>query len=69
MISLDWDVVIVGAGGSGLAAAIESASAGGKVLVLEKGERIGGTTGWSVGSFTASNTPHQRRAGVVAGAP
>jgi len=65
MIRLNWDVVIVGAGGSGLAAAIESASAGGKVLVLEKGERIGGTTGWSVGSFTASNTPHQRRAGVV----
>ena len=67
MSRLNWDVVIVGAGGSGLAAAIESARSGGKVLVLEKGERIGGTTAWSVGSFTASNTPHQRRAGVLDG--
>lgn len=60
-----FDVVIVGAGGSGLAAAIEAARAGGRVIVLEKGEKIGGTTGWSVGSLTASCTPHQRRAGVV----
>ena len=60
-----WDVVVMGAGGSGLAAAIEAARLGGRVLVLEKGERIGGTTGWSIGSFTSSRTPHQRRAGIA----
>lgn len=60
----ELDVIVVGAAGSGLAAAIEAARAGGGVLVREKGERVGGTTGWSVGSFTASGTPHQRRAGI-----
>ena len=58
------DVVIVGAGGSGLAAAIEAARAGGRVLVLEKGDRVRGSTGWSVGSVSASGTTHQQRAGI-----
>lgn len=60
-----WDVVVVGGGGSGLAAAAEAAKGGAKVLVVEKDARIGGTTAWSVGAYTSSSTPHQRRAGVV----
>ncbi len=59
------DVLVVGAGGSGLAAAIEAATAGARVLVLEKNAYLGGTTRLSVGSITATGTPHQRRAGVV----
>lgn len=60
-----WDVIVMGGGGSGLAAAIEAARRQAKVLVLEKGNRPGGTTScWSVGSFTSSQTPHQRRAGI-----
>jgi 3-oxosteroid 1-dehydrogenase len=40
----EFDVVIAGAGGVGLAAACFSAWLGDKVLVLEKADRIGGTT-------------------------
>ena len=59
------DIVVVGGGGAGLACAIEAARAGASVIVLEKGEALGGTTGWSVGSYTTSSTPHQRKAGVI----
>ena len=58
------DVIVVGGGGSGLAAASEAARLGRSVIVLEKNARTGGTTSWSVGSVTATNTPHQRRAGI-----
>jgi succinate dehydrogenase/fumarate reductase flavoprotein subunit len=58
------DVLVIGAGGSGLAAAYEAAKLGCGVLVLEKNPAPGGSTSWSVGSVTATNTPHQRRAGI-----
>ena len=60
----DCDVVVVGAGGAGFAAAIEAAVAGARVILLEKNPRPGGTTALSVGSITATRTPHQRRAGI-----
>ena len=60
-----FDVIVVGGGGSGLAAAIEARAAGARVLLLEKDTSLGGSTAWSIGSVTASNTPHQRRAGIV----
>lgn len=58
------DVVVVGGGGAGLAAASEAARSGASVILLEKNPHTGGTTSWSVGSVTAINTPHQRRAGI-----
>ncbi|MBS0244808.1 MAG: FAD-dependent oxidoreductase, partial [Proteobacteria bacterium] len=58
------DVVVVGGGGSGLAAAISAAKLGRSVIVLEKASSLGGSTAWSVGSVSANGTPHQRRAGV-----
>lgn len=61
---LDADVVVVGGGGAGLAAAIEAAHAGASVIVLEKNPELGGTTRLSVGSVSACCTPHQRRKGV-----
>ena len=59
-----FDVIVVGAGGSGLAAACSAAQHGGRVLVLEKRPQPGGTTGIAVGSFTAAGTRLQARADI-----
>ena len=59
-----WDVIVVGGGGSGLAAAVRAAEQGCRVLLLEKCAQLGGTTGIAVGSYTANRTVHQRRAGI-----
>jgi len=36
-----------------------------EVVLLEKNPRLGGTTAWSIGSISATRTPHQERAGIV----
>ncbi|MBI3068530.1 MAG: FAD-dependent oxidoreductase [Betaproteobacteria bacterium] len=59
------DVVVVGGGGSGLAAAIEAAASGADVVLFEKNLAPGGTTARSIGSITATRTPHQLRLGIV----
>jgi succinate dehydrogenase/fumarate reductase flavoprotein subunit len=61
---IQYDAIIVGGGGSGLATACRVAELGGKVLVLEKRPQLGGTTGIAVGTFTASGTSLQRQAGI-----
>lgn len=58
------DVIVVGAGGSGLAAAVSAAESGSSVIVLERRPRAGGTTALSVGSMTAAESSFQRRAGI-----
>jgi fumarate reductase flavoprotein subunit len=58
------DVVVVGGGASGLAAAIEARALGCDVLLIEKNPQLGGSTAWSIGSVTASGTPHQLRKGI-----
>jgi len=60
----DFDVIVIGGGGSGLAAGVAAAEAGARVLVLEKASKLGGTTMLSIGSFTASRTSYQERAGI-----
>jgi len=60
----EYDVIVVGAGGSGLAAAYSAAEHGGRVLILEKRPQPGGTTGIAVGSFTAAGTSLQRNAEI-----
>lgn len=59
-----FDVIVVGGGGSGLAAAITARALGRSVLLLEKNPALGGSTAWSIGSISASATPHQLRAGI-----
>ena len=58
------DVVVVGGGGSGLAAAIEAASLGREVILVEKNPDLGGATIRSVGSISATCTRHQIRKGI-----
>ena len=50
-IDVTYDVVIVGAGGAGIAAAAEAAQAGSTVLVIEKNAEIGGNTLVSGGQY------------------
>jgi len=59
-----FDVVVVGGGGAGLAAAIEARATGRSVVLLEKNPALGGSTAWSIGSVSATQTPHQRRRGI-----
>jgi fumarate reductase flavoprotein subunit len=65
MDALTCDVVVIGGGGGGLAAAVSAAEHGARVLLLEKNAELGGTTGISVGSFTACGTSLQRAAGIA----
>ena len=58
------DVIVIGGGGSGLSAAIEATTLGRDVIVLEKNPEIGGSTIRSIGSISASCTPHQIRKGI-----
>ena len=60
----DVDVVVVGAGGAGMAAAIEAADAGASVVVLDAGKRPGGSTALSGGVFYAAGTSVQAAAGI-----
>ena len=58
------DLVIVGSGGGGMVAALAAADAGASALVLEKQERVGGSTAMSGGIVWVPNNPVMRAAGV-----
>ena len=63
---MDADVIVVGAGLAGLAAAAEAADAGRRVvLVDQEGEQsLGGQAFWSLGGLFLVGSPEQRRMGV-----
>ena len=68
MNELQTDVIVVGGGGTGVAAAIGARSArsrGARVVLLEKNEKLGGTTARSIGSISATQTSDQKRLGIV----
>jgi succinate dehydrogenase/fumarate reductase flavoprotein subunit len=61
----DCEVLVIGGGGAGLAAAIAAREAGARVILIEKNPELGGSTALSIGSFTATGTPHQRAKGIA----
>jgi len=65
LVREEADVVVVGGGGSGLAAAIFARTYGASVVLLEKHSELRGSTGLSIGSITATGTWHQKRAGIA----
>jgi fumarate reductase flavoprotein subunit len=64
-MSLDYDVIVVGSGAAGLAAAIGASDAGARVLVIEADRQVGGSSRLSGGHFYAAGTSVQRAAGIV----
>ena len=60
-----YDLIVVGAGGAGLAAACAAAQRGARVLIVEKLPALLGTTAYSVGSFAAAATRIQSAAGIT----
>jgi succinate dehydrogenase/fumarate reductase flavoprotein subunit len=58
------DLLVVGAGGAGLAAAIAAAEAGATVRILEKSPLVGGTYAYSTGLIWVPNNRFIREAGL-----
>lgn len=63
------DVVVVGAGACGLAAALRAGEAGAQVLVLERDASPSGSTSMSSGFVPAPATRFQREAGIADDTP
>ncbi|MDR5830635.1 FAD-dependent oxidoreductase [Caballeronia sp. LP006] len=62
---IDCDLLVVGSGASGLAAAVTAAWHGLKVVVVEKDDVFGGATAWSGGWMWVPGNPLARRAGII----
>ena len=62
---IEVDVLVIGAGGAGLAAAVAAHEAGVSVAVVEKQERPGGNTALSTGSLPGAGTRYQKKAGII----
>lgn len=58
-----FDLVVLGTGAAGLSAALTAAGHGLSVLVLEKTQRLGGTTAYSAGTVWAPGNPYQAALG------
>ncbi len=61
----ELDVLVIGAGACGLAAAIAAQDAGATVAIVEKLDRPGGNSALSTGSVPAAGSRFQREAGIA----
>ncbi len=60
----ETEIVIIGAGGAGLTAAIEAAMNGAEVIVVEKMPIVGGNTKYATGGLNAAETSSQEALGI-----
>ena len=63
--SEDYEVIVLGAGAGGMAAAVVAANEGLKTLVIEKTEYVGGTTALSGGMVWVPNNAKMAAAGLA----
>src|SRR5690606_23346069 len=63
-MSVDLDLLVIGAGACGLCAAIAAHDKGLSVGIIEKNDRPGGNSALSTGSVPAANSRFQREAGI-----
>ena len=58
-VSYDADVVVIGAGGAGMTAAMTAADAGQRVVILESQAMVGGNSARATGGMNAAKTVYQ----------
>ena len=63
-VNMDADIVIIGAGGAGMTAAIDATQAGKSVILLEKMPYAGGNTTKATGGMNAAETHYQAEQGI-----
>jgi len=64
-IAKQYDIVVIGAGGAGLSAALSASQSGAKVAVFEKMAMVGGNTLRATGGLNAAGTSYQQKAGIA----
>ena len=62
--TLETEIVIVGAGGAGMTAAIMAQQAGKQFIILEKMPYVGGNTTKATGGMNAAETHYQKEQGI-----
>ena len=65
IMNKDYDVIVIGSGAAGLAAAIAAADEGASVLIVEGDKQVGGSSRLSGGHFYAAGTSTQADAGII----
>ncbi len=61
---LRFDLLVAGGGAAGLVGALAAADLGASVLLVERDQRLAGTTAMSTGLIPAAGTPEQAAAGI-----
>ena len=59
------DVIVLGSGAAGMAAALAAHEAGASVALVERGDRVGGTSAISGGVIWVADNPRMRAAGMA----
>ena len=62
--TMEVDIVVIGAGGAGMTAAIKAKQAGKNVIILEKMPYVGGNTTKATGGMNAAETHYQKEQGI-----